>query len=53
MEKNLQDAFNVISQVCSQFSGNLKDHQNIQHALTAIREALQPKEIPKSEDENE
>jgi len=49
MEKNVQDAFNVISQVCGEYVGSLKDHQNIQHALSAVKRELEQEE--KKEDE--
>ena len=40
----LDQALEIISQVCSKAVGNLADHQAIQKALAAITEALKPKE---------
>ena len=41
MEKSLNDAFNVVSQVCGEFNGKLQDHKNIQHALQTIKVFLE------------
>lgn len=48
MKKDNRDALNVVSQICGEYSGNLKEHQKIQTALLVIGEALE-----EPEEENE
>jgi hypothetical protein len=41
---SLDQALEIISQVCSKAVGNLADHQAIQKALGVITDAVKPKE---------
>jgi len=36
----LEQALNIVSDICGRFQGNLQDHQNIQGALEVIKKAL-------------
>ncbi|MBF32012.1 MAG: hypothetical protein CL529_12675 [Aequorivita sp.] len=51
MEEKKEQAFNLISDICGRFQGSLKDHQNIQHALGVLKEAIAEPEQEKKEDE--
>ena len=53
MKKEAQDAMNVIKQVCGEFSGKLKDHQNIQYAISVIETELTENKEPEKENEKE
>lgn len=41
----LEEALNIVAQVCSEFRGTLKDHQTIQEALQVIKLATEPKQV--------
>ena len=51
MKKEVHDAMNVVKQVCGEFTGKLKDHQNIQHAINVIEAELVENIEPEKEDE--
>lgn len=45
----VDQAMAIVSQVCANFSGTLKDHQTIQQALQVIEQALQQDGQPVAE----
>lgn len=45
----LDEALQLIGNVCSNFQGNLKDHQAIQQALSVIRDRIKADEGAKAE----
>lgn len=46
-----ENAFSLINQVCGDFKGSLKDHQNIQHALQVIKEKMTDKKEKENEED--
>ena len=40
----LEEAIKILETVSAQFKGNLQEHQTIQQALQAVKDALKPKE---------
>lgn len=47
MKQELQEAYNLVSTVCAQFSGNLDAHTRLQAALKVIRDAIEKPEKKK------
>ena len=45
----VKQALAIVSQVCADFHGTLKDHQTIQQALQVIEQALQQDGQPVAE----
>jgi hypothetical protein len=41
----VEEALQLVTNVCSDFKGNLKDHQLIQQALATIRSNLEKQDV--------
>lgn len=44
---SLEDALQLITNICSDFKGTLKDHQMIQQALSVIKDSLTKQDVKK------